>query len=83
MIPMNLLIKNAVADYTDTGSWSYKALNQAKLFGKVNIASSSRTSNYSFIPKEIKYYILVNENNDKMKKDKKWNITNKNNPMKK
>ena len=68
MIPMNLLTKDAVADYTDTGSWSYKALNQAKLFGKVNIASSSRTSNYSFIPKEINQltesiYLHITSNN--------------------
>ena len=49
MIPMNLL-KGGTADYVNTGSWAKKAIKEAKLFGTVNIASSSEDKNFSYIP---------------------------------
>lgn len=54
MVPMNLLGENEVADYTDTGAWANKALKEAKQFGKVNVASSSKESIYNHIPKDLK-----------------------------
>ena len=49
MIPMNLM-KNRAADYINTGQWSKKAIEEAKLFGKVNVIASSEDENYSYIP---------------------------------
>ncbi len=50
MIPMNLLPAGGVADYADTGTWSAKAIKEAKRFGQVNIVGSSKESNYDRIP---------------------------------
>ncbi|HOK40020.1 MAG TPA: 3-phosphoserine/phosphohydroxythreonine transaminase [bacterium] len=49
MIPMNFL-NGGVADYVDTGAWAGKAIKEAKLFGTVNIAGSSKDKNYNYIP---------------------------------
>ncbi len=49
MIPMNLM-KNGVADYIVTGSWSSKAYAEAKKYGQVNLVASSKDKNYSYIP---------------------------------
>ncbi|MCE5219962.1 MAG: 3-phosphoserine/phosphohydroxythreonine transaminase [Clostridium sp.] len=49
MIPMNLM-RNRVADYIKTGQWSKKAIEEAKIFGKVNIIASSEDKNYTYIP---------------------------------
>lgn len=51
MVPMNLLNENETAGYLDTGQWAHSAMEEAKLFGKVEVLGSSRESNYSFIPK--------------------------------
>jgi phosphoserine aminotransferase len=53
MIPMNLLSKDQTADYLVTGSWSKKAVKEAKVFGNVNIACSSEDKNFSYIPEEV------------------------------
>lgn len=50
MVPMNLLSAGQTADYINTGSWSAKAIKEAKLFGNVNIAASSEDANFSYIP---------------------------------
>ncbi len=68
MIPMNLLREGQTADYTDTGAWSAKAIKEAKLFGNVNVASSSKESLYNHIPKKLKQseaaiYLHVTGNN--------------------
>ena len=49
MIPMNLM-KNRVADYIKTGQWSKKAIEEAKIYGKVNVIASSEYKNYTYIP---------------------------------
>ena len=51
--PMNLLNENGLASYTDTGSWALKAIKEAKLFGHVEIAGSSKETNYTSIPKNL------------------------------
>lgn len=48
--PMNLLNETGLAAYTETGSWASKAIKEAKLFGQVEIAGSSKESNYTSIP---------------------------------
>ena len=52
-VPMNLLNENELAAYTDTGTWAVKAIKEAKLFGHVEIAGSSKETNYTTIPKEL------------------------------
>jgi len=52
-IPMNLLNENEMAAYTETGTWANKAIKEAKLFGHVEIAGSSKESNYTTIPKHL------------------------------
>ena len=49
MIPMNLM-KNGKAVYIETGAWSKKALTEAKKYGEVIVAASSKDRNYSYIP---------------------------------
>ncbi len=48
MIPMNLL--QGAADYVDTGTWSSKAIKEAKAFGEVRIAAQSKDTKYDHIP---------------------------------
>ena len=49
MIPMNLM-KNGKAVYIETGTWSKKAIAEAKKVGEVIVAASSADKNYSYIP---------------------------------
>ncbi|MBO7382022.1 MAG: 3-phosphoserine/phosphohydroxythreonine transaminase, partial [Muribaculaceae bacterium] len=49
MVPFNLLAKKAA--YLDTGTWSSKAIKEAKLFGEVDVVASSKDKNYTYIPK--------------------------------
>ncbi len=52
MVPMNLRRPGKLADYVDTGSWSSKAIKEAKVTGAVNVAWSGKEENYMRIPKE-------------------------------
>ncbi|MDM7992005.1 MAG: 3-phosphoserine/phosphohydroxythreonine transaminase [Candidatus Fermentibacter sp.] len=50
MIPYNFLNADATADYVNTGEWSTRAIKEAKLFGKVNVAASSEDANFNYVP---------------------------------
>jgi phosphoserine aminotransferase len=52
MVPMNLLPAGGSADYVVTGSWSEKAVKEAKRVGGVKIAASTQSENYSRVPKQ-------------------------------
>ncbi len=52
MAPMNLLSQGQTADYIITGSWSKKALKEAKILGTVNVAGSSEETHFNRIPKQ-------------------------------
>jgi phosphoserine aminotransferase len=52
-VPMNLLDETATAAYCDNGIWGSKAIKEAKLFGNVHIACSSKDENHTYIPKEL------------------------------
>ena len=39
MLPMNFLGRDTVADYVNSGTWGSKAIKEAHLFGKVNVAA--------------------------------------------
>lgn len=56
-IPMNYLSEDQTADYLVTGSWSKKAVAQAKRFGTPHVASSSEDRNFCYIPKSADYSV--------------------------
>lgn len=70
MVPLNLMTKNGVADFIDSGMWSAKAIQEAKKFGKVNVVASSKDDTYSYIPpfaetdfsKEADYVYICSNN---------------------
>jgi len=69
-IPMNFLAEGRTADYILTGSWSEKALKEAKLFGNTHVAATTADENYKRIPSmdEIKLsenpaYVHITSNN--------------------
>ena len=49
MVPFNFLEKKAA--YLNTGTWSKKAIKEAKLFGEVVEVASSADKNFTYIPK--------------------------------
>ncbi len=68
MIPMNLMEPDKRADYVNTGTWSKKAIKEAKLLGDVNVVASSEDRNFSYIPKKINFsedapYVHITSNN--------------------
>ena len=52
-VPMNLLPAHGKATYTDTGTWSAKAIKEANLYGQVEIAGSSKEAQYRELPKTL------------------------------
>jgi phosphoserine aminotransferase len=68
MIPMNLSI-GGKAQYVDSGSWSSKAIKEAKIQGiDYEIVASSKDTTYDRIPSDIKFddnadYAYITSNN--------------------
>jgi len=52
MVPMNLMPEGGSADYVVTGSWSQKAVKEAKRVGTVNIAGTTESTNFTRIPRQ-------------------------------
>lgn len=50
MAPYNFLSEGQTADYIDTGSWSSKAIKEAKPFGNVHVPFSGKEIDYTRIP---------------------------------
>lgn len=50
LLAMNLLGNNPNADYIQTGHWSSRAINEAKRYGQINIAASSKAHGFDHIP---------------------------------
>ena len=50
MVPMNLLSSERSASYILTGSWSEKALKEAKKIGHTEVIASTKDTNYNRIP---------------------------------
>jgi phosphoserine aminotransferase len=50
MVPMNLTRDNKRVDYINTGSWSKKAITEAKRFAEVNIAATTEDSKFTTTP---------------------------------
>lgn len=68
MVPMNLS-QGGKAEYADTGSWSSKAIKEAKIQGiDYKIIASSKDSTYNHIPENINFsddadYAYITSNN--------------------
>lgn len=68
MTAMNLLAQNEKAGYLNTGTWSVKAIKEAKHFGEIVEVASSEDKNFSYIPKgyaideDLKYLHLTSNN---------------------
>jgi len=68
MTPYNLLKVDGKAAYLDTGTWSKKAIKEAKLLGKIDVVASSSDKTYNYIPKnysipsDIDYFHCTSNN---------------------
>ena len=70
LIPMNFLDSDGSADYVNTGTWSKKAIAEARRFGGVNVAGDTSEDNFNHLPElnELKLdssarYLHVTSNN--------------------
>jgi phosphoserine aminotransferase len=70
MVPMNLLPEGGLADYIVTGSWSQKAVKEAKRVGRVHIAATTEEGNFTRVPRQDEItlsddpaYVHVTSNN--------------------
>lgn len=70
MVPMNLLSEDKTAYYVLTGSWSEKALKEAKKVGKTTVLASTKEDKFKFIPevnvndiKDDAAYLHITSNN--------------------
>jgi phosphoserine aminotransferase len=69
MLPLNFAADGAVCDYVDTGLWSTKAFQEAKICGaSPRLAASSEVENFTYIPSEFDFsseakYIYLCSNN--------------------
>lgn len=50
MTCMNILNNTDTAAYVDTGTWSTKAIKEAKHFGSIEVVASSKDKGYTYIP---------------------------------
>lgn len=69
MVPMNFLGEGDSADYVDTGTWSSKAIAEARIQKKtIREVASSKDRNYAYIPKNLSFdpnasYVHLTSNN--------------------
>jgi len=69
MIPMNFLNRENLADYVNTGTWSTKAIKEARIQHKrIKVVASSEDKNFSYIPDKIQFnsdavYCHITSNN--------------------
>jgi len=55
MVPLNLFGEKKAADYVDTGIWSKKAIEEAKRYGNINIATGVKEERLIFIPPQSEW----------------------------
>ncbi len=69
LVPMNLASDAAPVDYVDTGTWSTKAIKEARVLGKnVRVVASSEDKEFTYIPETIPVnpdaaYLHITSNN--------------------
>jgi phosphoserine aminotransferase len=54
-VPLNLSVREATADYVNTGAWSKKAVAEARKYCSVNVAADAADSKYFSIPPQAKW----------------------------
>jgi phosphoserine aminotransferase len=59
-VPMNLTQPDSVIDLVNTGSWSKKALGEAKRYCKVAVAADAAASNYTTVPPQSSWKLTPN-----------------------
>jgi len=52
MAPLNLSGSAQVVDYVQTGSWSKKAISEARKYCSVNVVADSADRNFTYVPKQ-------------------------------
>lgn len=50
MVPLNLLAPGKTAEYVSTGSWSNKAIKEARTVGEVRVVASTEADGYRRVP---------------------------------
>lgn len=69
LVPMNLAGDATPVDYVDTGTWSTKAIKEARILGKnVRVVASSEDKEFTYIPENIPInadaaYLHITSNN--------------------
>ncbi len=68
MVPANLMTNKRRAEYVHTGTWSKKAMAEAKIVGSVAVAGSSEDKNFTYIPDVLNLsgdadYVHITTNN--------------------
>ncbi len=68
MVPLNLLAQGDIGGYVDTGTWSSKAIKEAKIIGQTEVIASSKSENYNYIPADYPIpahlrYLHITSNN--------------------
>jgi phosphoserine aminotransferase len=49
-VPLNLAPSDSVVDYVITGNWGEKAVQEAERYVRVNVAATSKASNFTTVP---------------------------------
>jgi phosphoserine aminotransferase len=60
MVPLNLAARADTVDYIQTGTWSKKAIGEARRFCNVNVAADSSDSNFAHIPPQESWHLSDN-----------------------
>jgi len=68
MSAMNLFKSKDQVGYLDTGTWSAKAIKEAKKYGDLKVIASSKDKNYTYVPRGYKVssrmkYLHITTNN--------------------
>ncbi|MGQ4910709.1 MAG: 3-phosphoserine/phosphohydroxythreonine transaminase [Candidatus Thorarchaeota archaeon] len=68
MVPANISGRGEFMEYVNTGTWSTKAIKEAKLYGDVRVVASSEDDKFSYIPKDVQFssgaaYAHITSNN--------------------
>jgi phosphoserine aminotransferase len=70
LIPLNFMGRNRTADYVNTGTWSNKAIKEAKVVGNASVAASTEDVDFVRVPRqeELKLnpdaeYVHITSNN--------------------
>lgn len=60
MVPLNLAAQGDTVDYIQTGTWSKKAIGEARRFCNVNVAADSSDGNFAHIPPQDSWQLSDN-----------------------